>query len=118
MLEGWASANRSAPSSSTDDCVPVKGELATTSPKLQAAKGALTAMFDSFELDFSRVLAAGAAVQKSMKASLSNHIQKIFYQVEKSTEAYQINVDGYILSFAMTLTPDIRSVCDRITKRL
>lgn len=66
-------------------------DLATTSPKLQIAKGALTATFENSKRHLSILPVAKAAVeaavedvvQERMKSNLWNYIQMVFYQLRE-----------------------------------
>lgn len=96
----------------------LQGELATTSARLRAPKGALTATFDHLERHCSTMWVARAVLQERMKPTLRNYIQTVSDRGKQIPEAYQLNGQGDISSSETALTRDIRILCARTTKHL
>lgn len=53
-----------------------------------------------------------------MKSILRNYVLTVFDQVNQTTLAYQLNVDGDISSLGMELTKVIRCMCTHTTDSL
>lgn len=58
------------------------------------------------------------ALQARMNSNLQNCIQTILYQVKQSTEAYQVNVFGYIAWLGVPLFQDARKIVPRLPSLL
>lgn len=84
VLEGWASADRSAKRGAIEDCDCVQGELATTSAKLQVENGVLPDTFDHLKRHSSNVWRADTGGQEHLNYNLRIYIQKVFEQVKQS----------------------------------
>lgn len=55
------------------------------------------------------------AGQERTKLKLRSSIQTVLYQVRKITEAYQLNVKGYISPLGTVLTQAVLHTCAQIT---